>query len=253
MQKTKDEWFNPTDAQLEYHQRQFRVPYRSTVRFCEWLESLSLLDPRNTRTMLDIGAGGGANLYYMGKRHPDIAFTGVELNPALVELGARSLLNEGIHNVSMQTGDLYNLDIGLKGQFDAVISMQTLMVLPEFETAVSNFAALKPKWIGLTSLFNAGDVTCKIEVKDYANARPGELYHENFYNVYSLKRVAMRLTDLGYSDIQISPFEIDIDLEKPANGGMGTYTEKTADGRRLQVTGPILQPWHFIVARKPEA
>jgi hypothetical protein len=58
------------------------------------------------------------------------------------------------------------------------------------------------------------------------------------------------LADRGYRDFRYTPFEIDIDLPKPQKKVMGTYTEKLADGRRLQISGPLLMTWHFISARR---
>ena len=40
-----------------------------------------------------------------------------------------------------------------------------------------------------------------------------------------------------------------VDLPKPEHGGMGTYTETTASGRRIQLSGPLLLPWKFIALR----
>lgn len=39
-------------------------------------------------------------------------------------------------------------------------------------------------------------------------------------------------------------------LPKPEKAGLGTYTEKLEDGRRIQISGGLMLPWYFIVACK---
>ena len=61
MNQRLDEWIdNPND---EYYDGQFFSPYRSTVKFCDWLEELGLLDIRKPIKLIDIGTGKGANLF----------------------------------------------------------------------------------------------------------------------------------------------------------------------------------------------
>jgi len=55
----------------------------------------------------------------------------------------------------------------------------------------------------------------------------------------------------GYGEFVYTPFEIDIDLAKPPDG-MGIYTETLANGRRLQISGPVLMNWYFIMAKRKE-
>jgi hypothetical protein len=54
----------------------------------------------------------------------------------------------------------------------------------------------------------------------------------------------------GYEDFVFQPFNIDIDLPKPAHDGMGTYTEQLENGQRIQISGPVFMSWYFILARK---
>ena len=54
----------------------------------------------------------------------------------------------------------------------------------------------------------------------------------------------------GYNNFRFKKFEIDIDLPKPQNPRMATYTETTSDGRRLQISGALMMPWYFILACK---
>jgi hypothetical protein len=73
---------------------------------------------------------------------------------------------------------------------------------------------------------------------------------QSFYNVYSMPVVRKFLSAEGYSQFQQTPFEIDIDLPKPAHKGRGTFTEKLQNGHRVQISGPLLMPWYFIAAKR---
>ena len=46
---------------------------------------------------------------------------------------------------------------------------------------------------------------------------------------------------------QLNQIEIDIDIKKPKDKNlMGTYTVKTVENKRLQISGPLLMNWYFI-------
>ena len=82
---------------------------------------------------------------------------------------------------------------------------------------------------------------------DYA--RPANSQGPFFYNVYSLARVRHLCERHGCRDFVAEDFEIDVDLPRPTVYGLTTYTERLADGRRLQFTGPLFQPWKFVAVR----
>jgi hypothetical protein len=67
-----------------------------------------------------------------------------------------------------------------------------------------------------------------------------------------LQRTEELFAKEGYDRFDWTPFDIDIDLPKTDYKWMGTYTERLEDGRRLQRSGPILMPWHFVCAARAE-
>ena len=71
-----------------------------------------------------------------------------------------------------------------------------------------------------------------------------------YYNIYSIPMIKEYLQEWGYTDFKYEPFDIDIDLEKPDHMDAQTYTIKTEDGRRIQISGAMLMPWYFIYASK---
>jgi hypothetical protein len=151
------------------------------------------------------------------------------------------LKERGITNARIDKANMYDF---YAGSFDGVLSIHTLSWLPNPYKALEKMCSLGVKWIAASSLFYDGPVSCQIMVE--------EPERDQYYNVYSLPLIERFLYSLGYTNFQYTPFEIDQDLPRPRHKGMGTYTEKTIDNRRLQVSGPLLMPWYFIAARKGE-
>jgi hypothetical protein len=77
-------------------------------------------------------------------------------------------------------------------------------------------------------------------------ARRGE---SRYYNIYSLPRFEEFCRERGATEIIATPFEIDVDVPRPEHREMGTWTERMADGRRLQRSGPLTMPWWFVAIR----
>ncbi len=248
MEQRTAEWLDRDKVNTDYHERQFREPYRSTIAFCEWLETERLVSPESELRIVDLCSGTGANIHHMSKRYPKSTFLGVDINPDNVERGNAFFQSNGIDRCRLEVGDIYNLDPGYVSEFDGVVSFQTLSWLPDFKAPIQAMTTLAPRWIAVTSLFYDGPVSCTIDVTEYtAGLEPNR---SSFYNVYSLPTVRKHMQTNGYSDFRFTPFEIDVDLPKPSHGLMSTYTEQLEDGRRLQLSGPLLMPWYFIAATR---
>lgn len=250
MQQRTTEWLVKNPVLTGYHERQFHEPHRSTVAFCDWLESLRCLERESRLRVLDLAAGEGANLLYMNRRFPHCEFVGVELNPAFVERGNALLKRYDATSSRVEGGNLYRLKRAYRDAFDGVVSLQTLSWLPECRTPLLRMMALRPKWIAVTSLFFEGAVNCKIETQDYTIPLGDRPYKESYYNVYGLPLVRALFKQHGYATFHFMPFTIDIDLPKPRSAGLGTYTERLEDGRRLQLSGPLLLNWYFVCAER---
>lgn len=250
MKQDKSLWLKLSKKDISnYHEKQFQNPYRSTVFFTDWLKSLNLLSSKKTQNILDIGSGEGANLSYLAQRFTQSNFTGVDLNKNLVKKGNLIFKKLNLKNCKLEIGDLYALDKKYKGEVEGVISLQTLSWLPSYELPVEEMIKLKPKWIALSSLFYDGLIECEIKVRDHTGFK-NKKYKEVFYNVYSLKLIEGLFRKKGYKKFKYIPFEIDVDIEKNKDGRMGTYTVKTKNGSRMQISGPLLMNWYFIIAER---
>jgi SAM-dependent methyltransferase len=243
-----DEWLEA--ANLSYHERQFKDVYRSTIHFCNWLEDMNCLTQSSPSRILDIGSGMGSNIFYMSARFPNHKFEGIDINPDMVESGNQIFSQNHRQNCRLRQADLYQLPSSFVGQYDGIVSFQTLSWLPDYKEPLERIAELDANWIAMTSLFYEGELNCTIQIKDYSKPIGDKKYSEYYNNIYSLRRIAEGFLSCGYEDFKYIPFEIDVDLPKPERPGMGTYTERLENGRRLQISGPVLMPWHFILAQR---
>ena len=249
MKQRLDEWIKNYND--DYFNRQFKTPYQSTIKFCDWLEKLGVLTKQSNCNIMDIGTGKGANLYYMNERFPNCQYLGLDINNDFIQEGNAFFEKENICSCRLEYGDLYNLDkIKYSNKFEGIVSYQTLSWLPEYEKSLNEMIKLNPNWISLTSLFYDGLVDCKIEIQEFKNANEKNSNKTAFYNIYSLPRIESFFFENGYKLFKYCPFEIDIDLQEPEHSHMQTYTKKLIDGKRLQISGPLLMNWFFIYAEK---
>lgn len=231
------------ESQLQYHVAQFERPYRSTVHLGRFLSGLRL----HGGEALDIACGAGSNIYHLSRIMPGFHWTGVDLAGDMLFPIAREKFADANLDVTLVSGDLFELDqILARQRFDLVISTQTLSWLPDHERALFQALRVTRGWLVVSSLFTELDVDTECLVYDHAIVPELPPYH---MNVYSLNRMRSFCERHGCQEFLSEPFDIDIDLPRPASGGLGTYTERLADGRRLQFTGPVHLPWRFVAAR----
>jgi hypothetical protein len=155
----------------------------------------------------------GSNIHYMAQRFPKCEYVGMDINEDLVGRGSEILAERGMGNCSLVVGDIYDMD-EFTGQFDAVVSFQTVLGLPELELPLEQHAELGADWVALSSHFYDGLVKARIEVHDYYRPRDDEEYKVRFYNVHSLQRTEELFAKEGYDQFDWTPFDIDIDLPK---------------------------------------
>lgn len=244
MRQDTSQWIEGVN--LEYHESQYDNPYQSTIAFCNYLKSKQLLTSESKFTIVDVGAGLGGNIYYLSSQFPNCTFLGIDLNPDLVNRGNEILRAKRVENCNLIVGDIYSLDKMHFPEINGIVSFQTLSWLPGYEAALQQLCGLNADWIALSSLFYEGRVSCKIEVSEYEESL--QVSRNSFYNVYSLPIIKDFLKNFGYKSFDFIPFEIDIDLDKPNEHVMGTYTEKTKGGKRIQISGPLMLPWYFVSA-----
>jgi SAM-dependent methyltransferase len=240
-QRQANEWKVDLDGEtLRYHRSQWDTPYRSTVAFAKLIEPWL----KNSRSIVDLGCGAGGPTYYLSTKFPNTQFLGLDLIPEGIAMAKKLADERKLPNCSFAVEDIYKLtprkDLG------GVTCIQTLTWLPDFEKAIDEiFEKLNPPWFAFSGQFYPGEISCKIEVNE------GKRQRVSHYNVYSLPQTEAMFARKKYKLKRFEPFEIDIDLPKPENlDAMHTYTQRLEDGRRLQISGPLLLHWSFLVLER---
>lgn len=188
--------------------------------------------------------GLGGVIRYLAKLHKSSDFLGIDLNDSFYGNFAE------LKNINFEVSDLYNMDNKYVNHFNGALCLQTLSWLPGYKEAVKKICDLKTDWIAMSLLGYEGKINFNIEIENYENLTPEGNFTHSWYNIYSIPLMNQYLKEEGFKKIIYKKFEIDIDLEKPDNLDMGTYTLKTMEGKRLQISGALIMPWYFIYAER---
>ena len=194
-------------------------------------------------SVLDACCGVGQMAYYLSKRSPKSTFLGVDYGQFYIEEAKK--LYEKEKNISFETGDIYKLPETRPKAFDITISHKTITWQPYYTEIMKALFALTHKHIFVSSLFYDEDIDFETNIREYKKEAAKDGFNSR-YNVYSFPRFKDFVMSQGAKNIESQNFEICIDVPKPPAGQMGTYTIKTEDGHRLQISGAILMLWKFI-------
>jgi SAM-dependent methyltransferase len=243
------------DRHLDYHRRQFAEPYRSTVHLCRFVQRILGARVETGCSALDVGCGAGANIFHLSRVLTHARWTGVDIAGHLFDVH-RTLTAElgGLWNpADLVSGNFFELSKLFPARsFDLAFSTQTVSWLDAYTQFLPQFLAmLKPGGIAfVTSLFTDFHVDARIQITEYEDDGSARL--PMFYNIYAWDRFRDYCLGLGAVEVTAENFEIDIELCPPKHLHMGTFTERLADGRLLQRSGPLLMPWKAIAIRMPE-
>ena len=208
----------------------------------------ALLRPLNLepKKIADIACGGGGTSYHLSALYPRASYTLVDMNEDAISLARESTRHI---KATCVLGDVY--DLGMEADtFDLVVCWQTLSWLSKPDVALRELVKIcKPGGrVYASSLFNAHhDVDIYAMVKDHTrpSSEQGLSYEYNTYSVFSVRKWVADLV----SDVRMHWCEIPIDL-KHAGRGLGTYTAKLDDGKRLQISAGMLLNWGILELQK---
>jgi tRNA (cmo5U34)-methyltransferase len=125
------------------------------------------LVPANTKTLLDLGCGTGLELDDIFKRLPDIAVTGIDLTPAMLEKLKQKHPDKELNLIC---GDYFKIELG-RNIYDTAISYDTLHHFTH-ERKTELYRKIKQ------ALKSGGIyIECDYMVDD--QAKEGELFREN--------------------------------------------------------------------------
>ncbi|OHA20379.1 MAG: hypothetical protein A2849_01215 [Candidatus Taylorbacteria bacterium RIFCSPHIGHO2_01_FULL_51_15] len=193
--------------------------------------------------ILDAGCGIGHLMAILKEQSPASMFTGVDQTAFIINEAKKLYGKEtGFH---FELGDIEDLPQRYRAAFDVTISRAVLSWLPYYEAHLQALIAVTKKHLFIASLFYDGDIDFITQVREF-KLEAGKKEFSAYQNVYSLPRFTDFLKKNGAKKVSVHPFEIGIDIPRGDENLMGTYTEKTIDGRHLQISGAILMSWKWI-------
>ena len=196
-----------------------------------------------------MACGTGSNTVYLAQKYPNVNFVGIDFNSKNLDIGLNKIEELKIDNCELRHGNWYQPENADIGAFDGIISFQTLSWLPGYKREIECLAKLNPNWIAISSLFFEGEIDFDIKISEY-DRKDKDGIRQSYYNIYSIPRVREEFSKHGYDKFKYIKFDIDIDIPQMHPNHMGTYTQKMENGERLQISGPLLMPWYFIIACK---
>lgn len=196
----------------------------------------------DNKKVIDTGAGLGRNLFFLKKDFKKTRFYASDISPVLVKK-MRGIFRD----VIIDTADVCSMEKTYKKDyFDVTLALSVLSLLPSYEEAIRSLLAVTKKggYLIICTPMCEGEINTLIKV----NYKKGGQVINETWNLWSLPQVRDFALSIGAQKFKAENFEIGIDLPKPK--GMGTYTEKLANNKRLQLTGNILLNWKFLVIQK---
>lgn len=210
------------------------------------LEELLAANGLEPHDIADVACGAGGVSAHLGVLYPSAGFTLIDLNPEALALARE--YTAGL-NARYLVEDIYSLSAAADS-FDLVVCWQALSWLDDAGRALSELIRIcKPGGrVFASSLFNVDqDVDVYARVVDHTRSS-AEADLTVPYNTYSAHTVARWVAN-RVSCWELHDFDIGLDLPRSGRG-LGTYTVRSADGNRLQISGGMLLNWKILELRK---
>jgi len=228
----------------KYFKKQIKKPLLSTIEFFKFLNKFGLL---GKKCLIDAGCGNGANLTYLTKKYEfKNSLIGFDNAKDLIKVAKNN--NKKLKNIKFYVEDLNkikNKNI-LSNKNCGIISLQVLSFLNDYNKAILNLSKINPDYISVSSLFWESDLSFNINVIKKIHSNKKKIVN---YNIYSLNEYEQFLKNLGYKYIKTKKFIPKRKIFTRDKKQLGTYTIEHKN-ERIQISGPILMNWYFIIASK---
>jgi len=252
--KKTSRWDSKTQN-MDYFINQLKTPYQSSIAFFDFLEELNLINSESS--IVDACCGSGANAFYAFNRFSLKKIIGFDYQEEFLSLAKEYQKNLTKYNeVCFIQANIYEIDDFLddlrknKITFnDGVIFLQTMSWLTNWRESLKQLSKLNTNWIAISSLFYEGLIEAEITINTYPDTNSEPISFP--YNVYSMPIVEEYLKVLGFKNFYWKKFELKTPLKKPNNiNKMGSYTIEDKNGKLITISGPIMLPWSFLVAKR---
>ncbi len=189
--------------------------------------------------ILDIACGYGRLIYFIKELNMTCEIWGIDYVARLINLAKKNFKDS--KNIKFRSGNLYDLSRDYKKFFDIVISYKTLSWLPDYKDAVKEMMSAATDRVYITSLFYNGNMSFETKINELNK----KTY--TYLNTYSLNEFKSFCKKNGAKKVIAHEIYIDFDLPKPEDPDiLKTFTIKTADKKRLEVTGNVILNWKLI-------
>ena len=222
-----------------YHNRQYDEMYKSTEFLINQLQ-LKWANESNL-SILDVGCGGGANLYYIAKQFPHLQFTGIDINDYFVEEAAARHRKLGITNTSFKAAGFENIE----EEYDIIGSSQVLEVVTMNKAKELKEVCFQhsKKAVYFLAMFTDKKLDYEINIHDY-------LYDKVIpYNIYSIPQMNNLASKYGFNLTNSEEFVINMVLPD-VHQGRGTYTRRDEYGKLMMFTDVLYMPWRLLYYEK---
>jgi len=235
-------WDLVDDDLIQYNTRQYENKYRSTDFIISNLKQH--LRSSAHYNILDVGCGGGGNLYHIAKEFEKCTFTGIDLNEYFINFAKNQHKLRGLKNTNFKIVDFRNM---MEEKYNIVGSSQFLEVL-DFDKA-KDFKHMcfqrSDNGVYFQALFTEKPLDYEINIHDH-------IYNKVVpYNIFSIEGIKQIASKYNFKLTQKKQFIIDVDL--PDNHlGRGTYTVKKQNGERMMFSDILNLPWYFLYFKKQQ-
>lgn len=238
--------WHPAENDLGYFKNQLKTPYETTKEIFNFLSSN--IKDLSSQKILDVGTGSGANAFFLNENYTVGEIVGVDLHKEYIDM-ANEYKQENFDkhkNINFLVDDFINTEI--KMSFDGVMCHQTISFVEDGLEMLKKILSKNADWVLLSSLFYDGLIEVESLIKVFQDENQ-ENYKLKKYTTFSIPMVKALIKKYNYRNIEFKKFEIKIDLLQKNINEMGTYTINTGVSN-LQLSGPLLMNWYFVLIRK---
>jgi len=176
--------------------------------------------------ILEAGCGVGAQTVPLARRSPQARITAIDISEASVQEARRRVAAEGLENVRIMQGDIFNLPFR-RGSFDHIFLCFVLEHLPRPVEALSSLKEFIKSGGSITAI--EGDHGSAYFHPDSVHARRAidcqvQLQKEAGGNAMIGRELFPLLKAAGFSDVSVSPRMVYVDSSRQLVDG---FTKKT--------------------------
>jgi ubiquinone/menaquinone biosynthesis C-methylase UbiE len=197
----------------------------------------------DSQNLLDLCCGYGRLVYFMEQEFPKLKIHGIDYLESLIKTAQSQF--QSSPQISFETANAFDVSKTHGKDFDITVIHKTLSWLPYYETIIQEAFKVTKKKLYITSLFWDGDIDFITKVFIQASANETDKF--SYINTYSFPKFKQFCISAGARDIKAEKMQIDVDLNSDDNPDrLQTFTQSTAQGDRLEFTGPLCLHWKLI-------